>query len=413
MSSATRNEFKPHLKVNTADNTSSDRSVLIALLLVALNLRPVLASLGPVLEQVRASLQLSYGVAGLLSSLPVICMGLFASLAMPLSARFGMRNAILGTTLLIGGATLLRMHATLFAQLLSVCVAGAGIAVLGPLLSAYIKQQFAERSARISGWVTSALCLGAALAAGSSATLSEYLGWPCALSSWALLACVAAWQWQRSIADVNPSPSHATHLPWREWRAWLLMLTFGLNSLVFYSLLAWLAPAYVNMGMSAAGAGQLLGVFAIVQIGGTAWVSLLPPLQRERRPALLLCGVSTVLGLVGMWLSPLHAAYLWMSLLGAGTAGSFALSLILPLDYSESYPDAPRAAGDWTAMMSSGGYLLAATGPYICGALRDVTGSYVNVFAALLVVSCSTLLLALLLTPIDIKDINTEAEHAL
>jgi CP family cyanate transporter-like MFS transporter len=382
-------------------------SVLSALLLVALNLRPAMASLGPVLEQVRASLQLSYGVAGLLSSVPIICMGVFASLAMPLSARFGMRNSILGATLLIGGATLLRVQVSLFSQLCSMLLTGASIAVLGPLLSAYIKQQFPKRSARISSWVTTALCLGAAFAAGSSALLSDYLGWPCALSSWALLAFAAAWFWQRTIPVTPTATPRASRLPWRSVRAWQLLLTFGLNSLVFYSLLAWLAPAFISVGVSAARAGQLLGVFAIVQIIGTALISALPSQQRERRPALLLCGVITAAGLFGMWQAPLAAAYLWMSLLGAGSAGLFALSLILPLDYSDS----PTAAGDWMAMMSSGGYLIAAGGPYLCGVLRDATGSYVDVFASLLLVSCTALLLGLLLGPAPSK--NSEAKHAL
>ena len=396
-----------HISERSPTNVTADIGVLSALLLVALNLRPAMASLGPVLEQVRASLRLSYGVAGLLSSVPIVCMGLFASLAMPLSARFGMRNSIFGATLLIGGATLLRMQVTLFSQLCSLLLTGASIAVLGPLLSAYIKQQFPERSARISSWVTTALCLGAALAAGSSAILSDYLGWPCALSSWALLAFVAAWLWQRNIPVIVASAPRASRLPWRNLRAWQLLLTFGLNSLVFYSLLAWLAPAFISVGVSAARAGQLLGVFAIVQIVGTALISMLPPQQRERRPALLLCGLATATGLFGMWQAPLAAAYLWMSLLGAGSAGLFALSLILPLDYSDS----PTAAGDWMAMMSSGGYLIAAAGPYLCGALRDATGSYVGVFAALLLVSCTALLLGLLLGPASSK--HSEAEHAL
>jgi CP family cyanate transporter-like MFS transporter len=214
-----------------------------------------------------------------------------------------------------------------------------------------------------------------------------------------LLAFIAAWQWQRSIPESALPTRRANRLPWRQPRAWLLMFAFGLNSLVFYSLLAWLAPAYVSLGSNAAHAGQLLGVFAVMQIAGTALVSLLPSRQRDRRPVLLIGGVSTLAGLLGLWLAPLTAAYLWMCLLGAGTAGLFALTLILALDYSDS----PQAAGDWTAMMSSGGYLIAAIGPYLCGALRDATGSYVSVFTLLLVISAGALLLGLLLGPLPLK----------
>ncbi len=371
--------------------------MLFALLLVALNLRLALASLGPVLESVRADLYLSYGVVGLLTSLPVVCMGLFAPVAMPLSARFGLKQTILSMLVLIGLATLLRKQANLTSLLISSLLVGAAIAVLGPLLNAYVKQAFPKRSARISSWVTTALCLGAALSAGSSAMLSDWLGWPCALSSWALLAFVAAWLWQRQIPPSHDHQTRSTQtLPWRQLRAWQLMFVFGLHSLVFYGLLTWLAPAYVGYGLSATSAGRLLGLFALAQIVGTLLVSALPVQQRERRPAMILAGVCTLSGLLAVWWLPLTAPHLWVSVLGAGTAALFALTLILPLDYSDS----PDGAGSWTAMMSGGGYIIAACGPYLCGMLRDMTGNYASVFAALSIASTMALLLSTLLRPL-------------
>ena len=370
---------------------------LFALLLVALNLRPALASLGPVLESLRADLHLSYKVLGLFTSVSTICMGLFAPLTMPLHTRLGLKRTVLSMLLLLAVGTLLRVQATLNYLLLSSLLIGIAIALLGPLLNSYIKLAFAENGARVSGWVTTALCLGAALAAGSSAVLSRRLGWPLALGSWALLALAAAWQWQYRIP--NPPQRQVRlkqRLPWNQLRAWLLMLVFGLNSLVFYGLLTWLAPAYMGYGLSAAGAGQLLGVFALVQIIGTLSVSALPTQQRERRPAFLVAGLCTIGGLLGVWQLPLTAPYLWVSMLGAGTAALFALTLILPLDYSDS----PESAGHWTSMMSSGGYLIAACGPYLCGALRDFTGGYAAVFVALVIVGSAALLLSLTLGPI-------------
>lgn len=381
--------------------------VLPALLLVALNLRPALASLGPVLEAVRNDLQLSYATAGLLTSLPVICIGLFAPATLPLNRRFGARMTIFGTTLLIGLATLLRLHVSLLAQLASVLLIGICLAVLSPLLNMYIKQQFADRSTRVASWVATALCMGAAIGATGTAPLSEQYGWPMALASWALLGFVAAGYWQYATAAMPTARSDQpkTSMPWRQPRAWLLMLVFGLHSLVFFSALAWLAPAYIDLGLGAAQAGQLLGVFTLLQLAGTLLVSLLPSQPRDRRPALTLGGICTVAGLLGMWLAPLAAPLLWMSLLGAGTAGLFALALILPLDFSDS----ADAAGGWTAMMCSGGYLLSALGPYVCGLLREVTGDYRSVFAMLSVISISALLLCWLLRPMHSRSLSTHA----
>lgn len=372
----------------------ADSATLMALLLIALNLRPALAALGPVLEAVRTSLHLSHGIAGLLTTLPVICMGLFAPLALPLSAHWGVKHTVAGMLVLLAGATLWRMQATLVVLLVSSVLIGASLAILGPLLNIYIKQNFPRRSTRISAWVTTAICLGAALAASSSALLSDYLGWPCALGSWSLLTLVAAWQWQRSAPDPVRTPSNIPQsLPWSQPRAWLLMLMFGLHSMVFYSLLTWLAPAYVNFGLSTTTAGHVLGVFALMQIAGSLLVSALPGKQSSRRQALLISATGSLGAQLAIWLTPLTAPFLSVCLLGTGAAGLFALTLILPLDYSDS----PEGAGSWTAMMCGGGYLIAAGGPYLCGVLLDVTGSYSIVFGALCLTSTIVLMIAALL----------------
>jgi CP family cyanate transporter-like MFS transporter len=394
--------------MNNSSVVRNEAGILCAMFLVALNLRPALASLGPVLETLRTDLQLSHRTAGLLTTLPVLCMGLFAPLSMRLSAQFGLQRAILFSTLLIGGATLLRSHGSFLSLWFSALGAGAGIAVLSPLLSMYIKQTFPSRSARVSSWTTGALCMGAALAAGSSAMLAAQFGWPQALAGWSILAFSAAALWSRTIPASIPTHALSTgrKLPWRRPRAWLLLIIFGLHGMVFYVLLAWLAPAYVEYGMSPAAAGQLLGLFALTQVAGTLLVSVLPTLQRERRPALLLAGGATLAGLIGVWMTPLLVPQLWMSLLGAGTAGLFALTLILPLDYSES----PSAAGAWTAMMCGGGYVIAAAGPVLAGWVRDHSTGYHSVFMLLTLVSATVFLCCALLAPVASRD---EVTHAL
>ena len=384
-----------------ADRQSS--TALLAVFVVALNLRPALASLGPVLESIRTDLQLSHGQAGLLTTLPVLCMGVFSPLAMQLNQRFGLWRAVLISTLLIGTATVLRGMGSFSALLISAIGAGAGIAVLSPLLSMFVKQAYPQRSARVSSWTTSALCLGAGLAAAVSAPLTRVLGWPQSLASWCVLALVAIVLWWFAVprALVVTATASSYELPWRRPRAWLLMLIFGLHSVIFYVLLAWVAPAYIEFGQSPAQAGHLLGLFAIMQVAGTLLVSILPVQQRERRPAILFCSACMLVGLAGLWIEPLFLPELMMCLLGAGTAGFFSLMLILPLDYSES----PMAAGAWTAMMCGGGYVIAAIGPVLAGWLRDHSTGYHSVFLLLMLLSAMVFLACLLLAPTAKKSV--------
>ncbi len=372
-------------------------TALLAVFVVALNLRPALASLGPVLESIRTDLHLSHGQAGLLTTLPVLCMGVFSPLAMRLNQRVGLWSAVLISTLLIGVATLLRGMGSFIALLVSAVGAGAGIAVLSPLLSMFVKQAYPQRSARVSSWTTSALCLGAGLAAAVSAPLTSVLAWPHSLASWSVLALIAVVLWWRMVPRslVVIASSSAYDLPWQRPRAWLLMLIFGLHSVIFYVLLAWVAPAYIEFGKSPAEAGHLLGLFAIMQVVGTLLVSILPVQQRERRPAILFCSGCMLAGLAGLWIEPLFMPELMMCLLGAGTAGFFSLMLILPLDYSES----PMAAGAWTAMMCGGGYVIAATGPVLAGWLRDHSTGYHSVFMLLMALSSFVFMCCLCLAP--------------
>jgi CP family cyanate transporter-like MFS transporter len=376
-------------------------TALLAVFVVALNLRPALASLGPVLESIRNDLHLSHGQAGLLTTLPVLCMGVFSPLAMRLNQRFGLWTAVLISTLLIGAATVLRGMGTFVALLISAVGAGAGIAVLSPLLSMFVKQAYPQRSARVSSWTTSALCFGAGLAAAVSAPLTRVLGWPNSLASWCVLALLAVVLWWLMVPRtlVVAASNSSYDLPWQRPRAWLLMVIFGLHSVIFYVLLAWVAPAYIEFGKTPAEAGHLLGLFAIMQVAGTLLVSILPVQQRERRPAILFCSGCMLFGLAGLWINPLFLPELMMCLLGAGTAGFFSLMLILPLDYSES----PTAAGAWTAMMCGGGYVIAATGPVLAGWLRDHSTGYHSVFLLLMALSALVFMGCLFLTPANVK----------
>jgi len=370
------------------------RALLIALLLIALNLRPPLAAVGPVLDLVRADLNLSFGQAGLLTTVPMLCMGAFALFAPRWLSHFGFRHGLGLATLLLGLSSVLRLAASFSVLLFSALLAGAAIAIIAPLLNAQIKLAFHSGTARITVWVTTALCAGAAVSAALSAPLSMRFGWPMALAGWSIPALLAAWLWWRvPITPMSFSRDDKQPMPWRTLRAWQLMLTFGLNTFVFFALLAWLAPAFQAFGCDADTAGHLLSVFALAQIVGTLSVSR--NLQTDRRPVLCSCAVITVLALCGLWLAPMSAPFIWVAMAGGGGAGIFAMNMVQPLDYSNS----PAKAGAWTAMMSSGGYFMAATGPWITGKMRDLTGNYDATFKLLCVVSTLTLLSTFFLTP--------------
>jgi CP family cyanate transporter-like MFS transporter len=362
---------------------------VVALVLVSLNLRTPITSISPVLEAIRHDLASSRSVIGLLTTIPVLCMGLFAPFATTFAERHGVERTVRAALLLIGAAIAARLFGGLWLLLVTAVLAGGGIAVTGPLLGAFIKQRFPSNTVLITGVNSLALAASAGLSAALTAPIRAWAhgSWRAALASWSLLALLALMVWQFVVRQAphatTQGASERQRMPLREPRAWLLMLLFGLQSQLFYCVMTWLAPTYVDLGWSEARAGLLLSAMTVVQVSLMLFVSAAANRHPDRRPWLYFTTLATFAGLLGFALAPLSMPYVWVLLFGAGSAGLFALSSALPLDYGHD----PAAAGAWTAMMLCGGYLIAATGPFFGGVIRDLTGSYAAVMLGLTVVA--------------------------
>jgi MFS transporter, CP family, cyanate transporter len=207
--------------------TSATAPLLVGLLLVALNLRPAISSVPPILETIRQDLGLDRAFLGLLTTIPVLCMSIVALAAPKISGRIGAERAVLWSVVLIGVAVTGRLAAgqpgVLFATTL---VAGVGIAVAQSLLPAVVKGWFPDRAALVTGLYTVGITGGLALAALATVPIERTLGgfWPGALAAWSLPVAVAAVFWLplASRARSSPLPEVArerTRLPWRSGRA--------------------------------------------------------------------------------------------------------------------------------------------------------------------------------------------------
>ncbi len=382
----------------------NERLLLIALLLVTANLRPALASLGPVLESLRTDLQLSHTAVGILNSVPIICMGVCAPLALWLQRRFGLRSGILGMTMLLTAGIAVRLHASISMQFASALLLGISIAALGPLLAGFTKQHFVN-SARVSAWSTTAFCLSASLGATVSAWLTTHWPWPATLAIFSVPVGITAILWWFVAPADAPAQTSVDHRPppaspWHQWRGWMLLVCFGTNTLVFFALLAWLPALFTDLRVSAATAGYLLGWFTLLQIIAPLVIGMIAKPQQDRRMLLWLSGLCLLTGLMGLLLLPLTFTLAftlgWLALAGLGTSGLFTLTMMLALDFSED----ARSSASWMAMISTGGYLIAALGPWLFGALREYTGNYAASLQLLIVATGVALLSCHWLAPI-------------
>jgi CP family cyanate transporter-like MFS transporter len=351
---------------------------LAAVLLVAVNLRPVLGSVPPVAERLASERHLSSVDIGVLTTLPVLCMALFAPVAAPLAARFGARRLLITSLALIGlGAAGRALPGLLY---VGTAVAGIGIAVAGTLLPSQVRAQRPDRVGPITGLYTCVLIGGALIASGATEPLRAWwsVSAQAVLAVWAVPAVLALvfWLTARGVSTVEPAGG-VVRVPWRSGSAWRASLFMGAQSLLFYATLAWLAARYTDLGFSAGTAGLLLAVFSAAQMISAL---AMPALARSAPAGWIAVSVGlTTLGLLLVGSVPLAAPWLWVSVLGLGMGGNLALALTV---VTQAAPD-PRSATAYTGMAFLVGYLLAAAGPVLTGALRDATGSLTVVFLAL------------------------------
>lgn len=346
--------------------------LLIAIVLLGLNLRPVLAAIGPLLDRIQLDSGLDHIGASLLTSLPVVIMGLGALAAGLLRQRLGERNGILFGVLLIALACLLRGvlpdSSTLIATAL---LAGAGIAFVQALLPGLIKSRFAADSGRLIGFYSCAIMGGAAFGAALTPWLAQSIGWSWALASWALPALLAAALWRRAApAQAVATSSELPHLDvWRSPRAWLLMSFFGIGTAGYTLVLAWLPPYYTSLGWSAQASGLLLAALTLCEVVAGLLASSLLPRYPDRRVLLAVVLLALLAGLLGLMMAPLQLVVPICMLLGIGIGALFPLSLVVAQDHL----DDPRQTGDLLAFVQGGGYLIAATAPFLAGLLRQYT----------------------------------------
>jgi len=375
---------------------------LVVLVAVALNLRPALAAVPPVLDTIQADLGLSATGAGLLTALPVVCMGLFAPVGAALARRVGREAAVACALALVAAGTLVRgLGGSALILYGGTLVAGIGIALGGALLPGAVKAWFPARAGTVTGLYTAGLVTGAMVAAAATVPLMHALGvgWPAGIAAWGLLAAVALAAWlpvtRRPRAGAGPATPGGARLPWGSGVAWRVTLYMGSQSLLYYASLTWLSPLFVAAGWTAGRAGLLLGLFSFTQIFSALAAPALADRTGDHRPWIAACvGLATVM-LAAFALVPTAAPWLWAALLGLGVGGMFALALTLLVKLASS----PAASARLSGMALLVGYLLAATGPVLAGALYDAVGNYRVPFLVLAAIGLATLVLGVSVRP--------------
>jgi len=364
----------------TKKTDTRNKYLLIAgIIFIAINLRPALASIGPLVEDIRATTGLSNTLLGLLTTLPLLAFGVVSTLTPLFTKRFGIGGTLLGAMLLLTVGIAIRYIDWIPALYLGTALLGIAIALGNVLLPSLTKRNFSENSGFMTSLYSSFMALGAATAAGISVPLAENynLGWRTALLVWGIPSLLAFFIWIPQVSRLTKSSSsrsfkEAMKKLGNSRLAWNVALFMGLQSMVFYIILAWLPVILQSRGYDAAFAGWMLSLSQATGIIGSLIIPYLAGKQKNQRGIVALLVLVEVISLTGILFPEFGPIALWVSLLGVVLGGTFGLALLFLVLRSKDTEGATELSG----MAQSVGYLVAATGPMLFGGIFDLTQSW-------------------------------------
>lgn len=361
--------------------------LVAGVVLAALNLRTAVTSVGPLLDLIQHDLGMSASVAGVLTTLPVLAFAVLGGLTPVLSRRFGPQSVLVTALAVMAAGLVVRATvASTAVFLIASAFALAGGAVGNVAIPGMVKRYFPDRIGTMTTVYSTALALGTTIAAAVAVPLADGFGghWQPALGLWALPAVLAMVPWLllRSPSGGGTAPA-AVQQPVpglaRSRMAWLMLLAFGSQSLIAYSMFGWLPEMMRDHGYSASTAGYMLAIFNAVSVPVSMVVPVLAGRLRSQRPVLAVLLAGYLLGFPGLWLGGV-SAWTWASLfLVAVGMGTFPLMLTM---FALRTRTAGGTAG-LSAFAQSGGYLLSGLGPLLIGVLLEATGSWTAPFALL------------------------------
>jgi len=382
------------------------RLMVVALLVAAVNLRPAVTSLGPVMEEVRRGLGMNTTVAGLLTSVPTLCFAVFGVTAPRLERRFGPGAVVFaGMSALTAGLLLRPLAGGTPTFLAASALSLAGLAIANVMMPVIVKRYFPHRVGTMTGLYSMGISIGTGTAAAATAPLLNALDgdWRPALGAWALPAALAIACWIPFIRDrtggpptvhtsaanrvVHPVPA-ASAVPGpgritRSRTAWAMTIYFGLQASEIYCIMGWLPQIFRDANVSADKAGLLLAVSMAISVPVSLFLPALAGRMRSQGVLAATLAVFGVVGYVGLWLAPAGLPWVWAFLIGVANC-SFPLALTMIGMRARSDHGVVRLS----AFAQCTGYLLSIPGPILVGALYQHGGGWtapIAFMAALLV----------------------------
>lgn len=362
--------------------------LIIGISCIAANLRAPLTSIGPLVILIRDSLHMSDTLAGMITTLPLFAFALFSPLVPKLARRFGAEVVLCSSVILLTIGIFIRSSSGSFGLFLGTAILGLSISAGNVLIPSLIKKAFPRQIGVMTGIYSVFMNVFAALASGISIPLAIGLGfgWRGSLKLWAILSFLSVITWipqlrkkhHLSMNDEKTKENDTMQLDkkvtiWKSPLAWQVTIYMGLQSMVFYCMVAWLPNILMQQGINANKAGWMLSLMQLALIPMTFIASVFAGRKANQKILVVMGSICVMVGLLGLLMfGKSNFVFIWIIILGIGGGFTFSLAMMFISTRTHNADEAARLSG----MAQSIGYLLAAFGPMFFGYMHDIANTW-------------------------------------
>ena len=365
-------------------NKKSSIFLIIAIMFVAFNLRAPLTGIGPLVYLIKDDYNISNALAGFITTLPLLAFALFSPFVSKVSDKLGnSKTMFLGIiTLLLGEA--IRSYTNVVGLFIGTALIGLGIAIGNVVIPSIIKLNFPNRVASITGIYTPCMSIFAAISSGFSVPIATKLGfgWKNTLALWITLAFITLIIWapqlKRKSGQVMPENNIEVEKlskvsVWKSPLAWHVTIFMGLQSILFYVIVAWLPTILQDYGINAERSGYMTLFFQLICVPASFIVSQICNKLKDQRILAASTNFIYLIGVIGLYLGKDNfMLYIYLAFIGIGSGAAISLALSFMGLRASSAKEAASLAG----MAQSIGYLMSAFTPSLIGSIYDKTHSF-------------------------------------
>ena len=369
--------------------------VIIAIVFIASTLRAPLTSVGPVIEEIKQVMEIDNSVAGILTTIPLIIFAIVSPLVSKVTSRLTMSRTIFYSTILLIVALFLRIAGDFNLFIIGTLLLGIAIAFGNVVLPSYVKWYFPMQIGLATGIYSGTMNFTAGLGGGLSFPLSEIspIGFRLSLSFWIIFGVIALLLWipkartgakleQATVDQSKLKTSKKVNIV-KSKLAWMVALTMGFQSMVFYTMVAWVPSILIDRGLEPTTAGYLLMLNQFSQVPMTFIFPIVASKLKDQR---ILVVIITILFLIGF--SVFFTQSLVLLIIGIVIAGlAMGACFSLCMTFFSIRANTSEGSISLSGFGQSVGYLIAAIGPFLIGYLYDATGSWNSGVVALIIMS--------------------------